>query len=471
MQSGSVSTVVERALFVAMLVLLVWMPIPFGSNRPWAMGGAGAVVSVLVMATWLNITLSGANPWPRLGRARWPLLLLALFALLQLGQIWGGLNGGLLRTSDPFSTKYYLLCTLTFVGQFLLTLLLVTSQRRAKVLVFTLVAAGIAEALVAIILLSVKAQYQLFYEDIQHGAQATGTYINRNHLACYLYLTLSMGIGWLVGSLKGEDTMSTRHVKRTAVAFLRFMLTPRMALRLLLVVMVIALVLTRSRMGNASFFAAVVLVGCLVWWRLPALRRTASVLIASLILVDVVVIGQWVGLEHVVQRLEATAVVEQDKRGEETLEARLQPAIHTLPMIAQRPWFGYGGGTFYMEFPRFKTEDMVLVSWFFDHAHNDYAEIAADTGLLGLGLLLVTGIITLRRAIAHTSSSFRSSTRGVAYGVFMALCCIAIHSWVDFNLHIPANAFTLSTIMALMWSAPWRQTSCSSSQYIRKPLP
>lgn len=458
--------VADRWLFAAMLALLCWMPIPFGSNRPWAMGLASAAVSALVLITWLVYTLRGADPWRRLAPAKWPLLMLVLFALVQVGQLWGGLQGGLLRTADPFSTKYYLLCTLTFIGQFLLTLLLVTSRRRAQFVVGALVASGLVQAFLAVILLAVRADYLLFFEQISHRDQAIGTFINRNHLACYLYLCLSMGIGWLVGALNGAD-LPPRQVKRSLIAFLRFMLSPRMMLRVLLVVMVIALVLTRSRMGNTAFFVSVLLVGGLVWLRLPKLRRTAGILIASLILVDVVVVGQWVGLDRVVQRLENTAAIEDDRRGEETIEARLQPAMHTIPMIALRPWFGYGGGTYYTEFPPFKTQDMLMQSWFFDHAHNDYAEIAADTGLVGLGFLMVLGIMTVKRAIEHTSVTNRSVTRGVAYGVFMSMSCIALHSFVDFNLHIPANAFTLVTIMALMWAAPWRQRRArsSSSQY------
>ncbi|WP_374256850.1 O-antigen ligase family protein [Aquabacterium sp.] len=389
--------------------------------------------------------------------------MLVLFALVQVGQLWGGLKGSPLRTADPFSTRYYLLCTLTFLGQFLLTLLLVTSRRRAQFLVGALVLSGLVQAFLAVLLLAARADYMLFFEQISHRDQATGTFINRNHLACYLYLSLSMGIGWLIGALRGTD-LPPRQIKRSFIAILRFMLTPKMVLRLLLVVMVIALVLTRSRMGNTSFFLSVLLVGGLLWWRLPQLRRTASILILSVILVDVIVVGQWVGLDRVVQRLENTAAIEGDRRGEETIEARLQPAARAIPMIALRPWFGYGGGTFYTEFPPFKTQDMLLRGWFFDHAHNDYAEIAADTGLVGLGFLMVLGIMTVKRAIEHTAVTSRSVTRGVAYGVFMSMCCIALHSFVDFNLHIPANAFTLVTIMSLMWAAPWRQRQTKATQ-------
>ena len=43
--------------------------------------------------------------------------------------------------------------------------------------------------------------------------------------------------------------------------------------------------------------------------------------------------------------------------------------------------------------------------------------------------------------------------RGVAFGVVMGVSAIAIHSTVDFNLQIPANAFIFSVLLALGWLA------------------
>jgi hypothetical protein len=68
-----------------------------------------------------------------------------------------------------------------------------------------------------------------------------------------------------------------------------------MRLRLLLIIMVIGLVLTRSRMGNSAFFAAMLIVGAMA---IVLARKTAPqtiVLIASLVIIDVLVIGTWVG--------------------------------------------------------------------------------------------------------------------------------------------------------------------------------
>lgn len=450
---------IDRSLFAVFLLLLVWAPFPFGSNRMWAMGGLAVGIFGVLLLSWATMALRGESPLRRCAVAWAPLSALAGLAVLVAVQAWVGLSGAQgqgIGSVDPYQTQYFLLCTLAYTGAFVLVLLHVRNEQRARYFVFTLVGAVLLHALLAIVLLSAKASYSVFFETIVHDSKAKGTYMNHNHLAFYLYLGLSLGVGWILGSLTGEGGRAVQ-AKARLVALLKFMLSGRMVLRLLLVVMVIALVLTRSRMGNGAFLAGLVAVAVMVWWRLPALRRMVAVVVISLLVVDVLVIGQWVGLERVVQRMEATALTEGDKGAEETVEARLQPARHTVPMVAQKPWFGYGGGSYYTAFPPFKSGDMLLHLLYFDHAHNDYAELAADVGLVGLLLLLAVALLTAVRVWTLVSLRSTSATRAVAYGVWMTLCCVAIHSWVDFNLQIPANALTFTAILALAWAAPWHR--------------
>ena len=212
-----------------------------------------------------------------------------------------------------------------------------------------------------------------------------------------------------------EPEFTARRVRDKLVLVMKFVLSPRMLLRLLLVVMVIALVLTRSRMGNTAFFVAMLVLGAAVAFSMPQLRRQAMILVVSLLVIDVVVVGQWVGLEKVMERIEGTALEEEDRRSQETVQARLEPALRTLPLIAQRPLLGHGGGSYYSTFTPFKTGDMVLYDKFFDHAHNDYAEIAADTGLLGLGLLMLVAAATLVRALGLLREGQGHTSRGIGF--------------------------------------------------------
>ena len=131
-----------------------------------------------------------------------------------------------------------------------------------------------------------------------------------------------------------------------------FILGPKMRLRLLLVVMVIALVLTRSRMGNAAFFAAMLIVGSIA---IVLARKTAP---------------------------------------------------KTIALIAS---------------------------------------------LLGLGLLGALVALTLWTVLAVLARRRSRLPRGMAFGVAMSIVALLIHSAVDFNLQIPANALTIVVILAVGW--------------------
>jgi O-antigen ligase len=86
---------------------------------------------------------------------------------------------------------------------------------------------------------------------------------------------------------------------------------------------------------------------------------------------------------------------------------------------------------------------------FFDHAHNDYVQWVAEHGWGGFiwltGFLFCTWWVCLD-VLRNRRSSL---PRGVAMAVLMASLCMAIHSTVDFNLQLPANALTLMCILGL----------------------
>lgn len=80
-------------------------------------------------------------------------------------------------------------------------------------------------------------------------------------------------------------------------------------------------------------------------------------------------------------------------------------------------------------------------------------EIAADYGLLGPGLLGVFVALSLVRVLRVMAVRHSALPWGVAFGVAMAIVALLVHSTVDFNLYIPANALTMVVVIALGWVA------------------
>jgi O-antigen ligase len=218
--------------------------------------------------------------------------------------------------------------------------------------------------------------------------------------------------------------------------------------------MVVAVVLTRSRMGNTSFFASLLITGLVALIFFRRSTRATVVFIASLVVIDVLIIGSWVGVENVVKRIQDTSIVTQAV-GEESVEQRIEPGLKSLAIVKDYPWLGTGAGTFYVVFPKYRPPEVI---GFLDHAHNDYAQVAAELGCVGIAAalcaasgLLALGVITLaRRGVPQL-------VRGMAFGGLMVTITLLIHSWFEFNLQIPAVVVAVATVEALLLKAFWHQ--------------
>jgi len=171
------------------------------------------------------------------------------------------------------------------------------------------------------------------------------------------------------------------------------------------------------------------------------------VLVAALSLVS------WIGVKQVLSRFGSlqTLEVQQNKR------ASMRHGAWRI--FLDHPVLGTGLGTFETVYPPYETlYDGKVV----DHAHNDYLETLAETGIAGglccawfIGLLLVAGL----RSLQEPNISFASALRLAG---LTGCCGVLVHSLVDFNLHIPANA-TFFFFMALLASSTMASARSESS--------
>ena len=454
----------DRWVFFGLAALLVWAPLPLGSNRYWAVGILLLVAVLLLVGTIVAWRKFPELAWSRIAQFRWPLGLLACmvaFAWLQTAALpatWVQIlsphaaaeqaPAALMTLSlDVYQSSYMAVLSFVYLAVFLVTVLTVRQAHRLDQFAQLLVWSGVLQAVVAAVLLSITAEYRIFYVSIVH-TDAIGTFVNRNHLAGYLCMTLSIGIGLMLARLGNKEVRYANWRLRLAAA-IEFILSPKMRLRMLLIVMVIGLVLTRSRMGNSAFFSAMLLVGALAMMLARKSAPQTMILIASLVIIDVFVVGTWVGLEKVVERIQGTEVMASDGGKSESIEARSEAARTALAIVRDYPLAGTGGGSFYNIFLSYQTAD--YGSSYLDHTHNDFVEIASDFGLLGLGILGLLVVSTLWTVIWVMAKRRSSLPWGMAFGVAMSVVALLIHSAVDFNMQIPANALTFVTILAMGW--------------------
>ena len=452
--------VFDRAAFWALAALVIWAPVPLGSNRPWAWAMLECWV-FLIGLLWIAALLRREIiPAPALRSAAPTLVLLGLWLTLLLvqciplpvdlvrlispqaaevhaGAAYLGGGGKITLSLDPDASFTFWLKSCAYVLAFALTLALVRRRRRLLWLCGAIVATGVLQAVYGSLMHLAGADIAVLGTPIFHASQASGSYVNRNHLAGLLEMCLAVGIGLMIAQL--EDRPS-RSWKEFAQDTLSLILSPKAALRVLLVVMVVALVMTRSRTGNVAFFSSLLLTGALALGLSRAAPRGTVLLIASLIAIDVLVIGAWFGVERTLQRIEQTT--------QQQVEERVDPAVYAVRIIEDYPLVGTGGGTFYTAFTRYRGHDIVP---YFDHAHNDYMQVLVETGVIGLALAVLAVLCSVVCAILALARRHDPIARGVAFAAVMGTTSLAIHSAADFNLQIPANALVFSLLLALGW--------------------
>ncbi|PPC74968.1 hypothetical protein C4K68_23640 [Pokkaliibacter plantistimulans] len=441
------SSLIGRFLFCSYLVVLAAMPLPFGLNRSWAVNIFAAVVFVL-MAVWLFTFSVNKTTLPSVvHKAKIALLSLISVQIWLIVQMFYPLSADpvahfphlLTISQDIPATAQSLVLGLAYTCWFVLTLIVVNSTKRLRLLLYVLVGSGVFQAFYGSMMVMTGLEMSFLVPKTTYLGNATGTFINRNHLAGYLVLCLAAGIALMIASLHQDRAVTWREWSRR---ILKTLLGGKFRLRLCLVVMVIALVMTHSRMGNTAFFSSMLISGLMMLLVVRKPSRSLVVLVTSLIAVDILLVGTFFGFERVVDRIQATTI--------ET-ETRVEVNEYAYQMFLDHPWAGIGAGGFYSSFPAYRQFDVGPA--FFDHAHNDYLEFLIERGVIGTAPLLLFVVLSFYTAIRAMRQRNTPLLRDISFAPIMAIIALGIHSTVDFNLQIPANAATFLTILALSWVA------------------
>ncbi len=450
----------EKAIFVAFVALLVWMPLPFASNQAWAWALAEVWVFVLAAGMCVLYLRGRLQSNKVVARSRPVLVLFGLwlaFLLLQIVPLPAFLIEWLspqrlaaYRLVDPdgqwltisqsvADTQIFFMKSLMYVLIFILALLLLNSKRRIRLMVWAIICSALFQAMYGSIMTLSGAEYGFLFKKDAYVGHATGTFVNRNHLAAYLNLGLAIGIGVLVGGLGRAQSLRTAKQRWRSIVLL--LLSKKTILRVFIALMTVALVLTHSRMGNTSFFVALTVTALITLALTSHARRTMAILIVSIIIIDIMILSAWFGLEKVTQRLEQTSFES---------EQRDEVSKYTYEQWQDYLIVGSGAGTFEYVFPGYRGPEF---REYYDYAHNDVLQITSETGVIGAVLLfggMLLSWFTALRALTKRRDPFMI---GLGFAAMMGIMALSIHSFVDFSLQMPANAATFMLLLSLGWIA------------------
>lgn len=327
---------------------------------------------------------------------------LTVFALLVLAQI----------VFHTTASRYHTRAELQLVIAYLIILHLVAQsfQRSShwRSLVWFLMSLAFAVSIFGILQHLTFNGKLYWFREMRYGGLPFGPYVNRNHFAGFAELLIPLSLVPLVlGKVRRERL---------------FLVT------LLALVPTVALFLSASRGGIISFGVQLVILSLMLLLRRI---RSTHLLVGGMVLLCSVLAVSWIGVHQVLQRFASPNSMEitASKRGAMSLD--------TWHIFLDHPVLGTGLGTLQQVFPPYETHyDGKIVN----HSHNDYLELLAEVGILGglscAGFLAVLLLESLE-GLEKLQSSFNSALN---LSGLIGCCGVLVHSVVDFNLRIPANA-------------------------------
>jgi O-antigen ligase len=439
---GRLSRYLGRVIFYTLLALIVLVAIPYGTVEPWWEALFECAVFALGALWMVEGFLTGG--WITKGhRIFLPILLLALYAFLQTLPVFSGSStvAGLkvwsAISADPYETKLSVLKLLALTLSGVMLLRYTSTRRRLRALVYTIIGVGLLSAFFGILRQTTQHSTGFFLPFLQAGS-GYGQFINKNHFAYLMEMALGLTLG----------LVASKGVRREHVLIYLALALP----------VWVALVLCNSRGGILSMLAEVLFLALLfsfgrqkredeargeqsLLWRMSHTRAFRAALI--LILVSTVFIGAvWMGGDALTSRLES---VSSELAEEASLEGVGRKDIWsaTWAMIKEHPLAGIGFNGYWAAIPLYHKANGESTP---QQAHNDYLELMASGGIIG-ALLVLWFLALLVKDARRSFQSTDSFRRAVVVGACVGLFGVAVHSMVDFGLHVTINALILTALV------------------------
>lgn len=316
-------------------------------------------------------------------------------------------------------------------------LLLASNCYRANdrsILLITLMVLATGESVYAIWQIATKAELVLGApRPTQYFNRGSGTYLCPNHLAGFLEMTWGLLLANIVFRRAAKGSVQRSALQKVFLAYVAL-------------VTLVGIVVSLSRGGWIATLAALLVL--LFWgdWRSGMFKRR---LIAVAVGVSLFGLLLW-NIRPVQSYIQQTFKSQDGKKPIElqdpTLGDRTVMSGATLSIIKDNLWLGTGPNTWQWFYPKYRHPSDQTHA---DYAHNDVLNLTSDYGIVGLILVLWALAAFYWHAAVLARNKSSSEKRCWAIGSVLGVTAILVHSWVDFNMHIPANALLFITLMGM----------------------
>ena len=278
-------------------------------------------------------------------------------------------------------------------------------------------------------LVSLYGLYQYFFKGM---TPPHSTFGNANLFAAYLVLPFPLTLVLFINSIFSELRKNGGRI---------------LSLAGLLLVMTLSLFLASSRgawLGLGIGLISLSWLGCLRMGRRWIAARLIPTFLALGLILTAFLIPRLLEREFVREELE---------RG--TMGIRMLIWEGTLRMIAAHPFLGSGPGSFQVAYPQYRIPEYFRNPHAVDataHAHNEFLEIAAETGILGLGAFLWVLMVFFRKGIGLIRKEEDGYQRALNIGLISGVAGLLATNLVGVNLRFPSSAIFLWLAMGLVMS-------------------
>lgn len=423
-----------KGIRIGICALVAFSVFAHGAVEPWSEAVLETGAAILLVC-WGLLFAIRAVPVVRWNWLLWPVVGLWAFSVVQY----------MLRlTAAPFLTEIEILKFAALVILLFLALQAYQTLEQWRGFVWFMLLLGFAVSVFGILQYFTFNGKLYWLRELHYGGIPFGPYVDRDHFSGLIELIVPVGLALILLGAEDRDR------------------TPMLAVLTLLPIG--ALFLAASRGGIVSFSFEVVLVVALVFSRRGTenLRFRKQLLAAASVLTLTSALVAWIGIRPALDRFASY------RQLEVTESRRIEMTKDSLRIFFDHPITGTGLGTIVKVFPRYETlYDGKVV----DHAHDDYAEALAETGLIGGSFCAAFLVVLFSGAWGRLTEANNALDLALHIGALAACCGLLIHSFVDFNLHIPSNALLFLLQAGLATSRASSHRAVASSRKRTGNLP
>ncbi len=434
---GDHTSLPSKAVFFLLCFLPLFATVLFGGvdNVTWIFI---SIAWALIVLLWIAETWTTGGLLINSSSLQIPIAGFLLIALVQLLPLGGAVTGLAVPASNalslaPYSTRFFAVKLVVYLLYFAACLAFINNEKRLKKAVYFVIICGSLMALYGI-LQRLASPEGIYGVRETSGARPFGPFVNQHHFATFMQMTGGLALALLFGKKAGREQ--------------------KILLAAGIVVMGVATVSTGSRGGLLGFLATLAFVSLLNFlsgrWsgesRSKAGMQRNFVIAAAGIALIVVIFGVVLLIGGNDALLRGTGVVLADG---DISTGRLHFWPIALKIFLAHPILGAGFESFGVAFTKYDT---MSGEFRVEQAHNEYLQTLADAGIVGFICLAGFIVLLFKKGLKTiaSSSGFRNEA---AIGALAGCLGVLVHSFFDFPLRTPSNAFFFLMLCAIATAA------------------